>query len=672
MEYLVDFDRLRVYTAGLCAALFAFCISPARALDGGTLRVTTYNGWNAFEVISQGDDVPGDGFSYSMPATFDGAGAWFPDTSTLRVQVNHENDDASISEVDLDLTSLETAIGSLISEGTTGGVSFVLSARQAYDRWSSNGGSSWTNTSSVSNTNFARFCSAQAYAADTFGQDRGFVDPIYITGEEVGGGRLFALDSVSRDLYQLSGTIGSAPGGIGGMSFDAWENAALLDTGETAHVALLLSPDGGSSSLKLYIGEKGRDANGSNSNSFLARNGLAYGSWYYLKGSLPGSVGATNGGTFDTSSTGALAATKMEDVDTSPGDPAQAVLGNQNYGVFTFDFDLVFSGGFDAGASSFTVTKISSTSGGSNSLDSPDNVDWTSATTLGGTSYPGGLIFVNEDNSTGEIWHLNPDGSNPVRIGETTVDAESTGIFDLSEFVGYAPGSILVVDNQGSPASMTLLINPDADSTAAGCGNALCETGETPLSCPQDCPSVCGDGFCSGSEDAESCPADCPEVCGDGLCTSSEGTAICPEDCGTACGDGVCNGDETESTCPGDCPLACVADGGGLGCNSSTNCCSGVGNCTNGKPSNRVCATTLSVCGDGVVEGGEECEAGAPLADDCVSLGFASGSLACNTGTCSYDTSACVGGPCATNKQACSTSSDCCSGNCKNGSCKGN
>jgi len=475
----------------LCAVLWLLVVNPAQAIDGGTLRVNTLNGWEAFEVITQGDNPTGDGFNYSMPSIFDGASAWLVDPFTLRVQVNHEKTDASISEIDLNLANLRAAISNMIDNGNTGGVSFVLSARQAYGRWSDNGGSSFTNTSSTSNTSFSRFCSSQAYIPNTFGPDRGFVDHLYVTGEEVSGGRLFALDSINRDLYQLSGTTGSAPGGIGGMPFDAWENAALLDTGETEYVALLLSPDGGSEELKLYIGEKGRDTSGNVSNSILARNGLAYGSWYYLNGSLP-SLGNTNGGTFDTSSSGALSSTKLEDIDTSPSDPTRVVLGDQDSGVFTLDFDLVFSGGFSSGASSFTVTKISNEGGGGGSLSSPDNVDWTNPTTLGGTFYSEGLIFVNEDNDSGEIWHMNPDGSNQVQIGSTTVNGESTGIFDLSNLVGYAPGSILITNNQGTPASMTVLINPNVEaSTGAGRVTQLRIDKLSPTSLQLDWQSSC-------------------------------------------------------------------------------------------------------------------------------------------------------------------------------------
>ena len=445
-----------------CAMLCVLATAPTHALDGGTLRVDPDNGWKAFEVISENDDPACDGSAYPMPGTFDGAGTWFVAPATLRVLVNHETGDASISEVDLDLLSLQVAIRNRIRNGDTGGVRFVRSARQAYGRWSGDGGSSFIETSSPANTSFSRFCSGQAYAPHTFGSDRGFVDPIYITGEEVGGGRLFALDSATRDFYQLSGTAGSAPGGIGGMPFDSFENAALVDTGETGHVALLLSPDGGSARMMLYVGEKGRDRNGDASSRFLARNGLAYGSWFYLHGFLPVTLGATSDGRFDTTFNGALTSSKLEDVDTSPVDPTKVVLGDQDSGVFVFDFDLVFAGGFDAAASGFTVTKIANHGPGSGSLDSADNVEWTAATTLGGTSHPQGLIFVNEDNATGEIWSMRPDGSGPVRIGRTNDGAESTGIFDLSERLGYVPGSVLVTNSQGSPSSMTVLIHPDA------------------------------------------------------------------------------------------------------------------------------------------------------------------------------------------------------------------
>lgn len=435
--------------------------SPALALNGATPRMNFYNGWDGFEIITQGDNPTG---SWSMPGTFDGIGAQAYG-NTFRIQVSHETGDATVSEVLLDLNNFKSAINNVMTNGggNTGGVSFVTSASQAYNRWSNDGGATWTNTTDTSNTSFFRFCSSQSFLPNTFGPDRGFVDDIYITGEEGGTQRLFALDINNRDFYQLSGVTGSAPGGIGGIRLDSWENAALIDTGETEHVALMLSPDGGTARMQLYIGEKGKDVNGNPSNDFLARNGLAYGSYYYFGGSLPGTVGATNNGGFQTSTSGALASSKLEDIDTNPSDPTKVALGDQDSGTFIFDLSLDFSGGsFNAAGSSFALTKIDDQAGNLDVLNNADNIDWAGATTLNGTSFPGGLIFVNEDNSSGEVWMMNPDGSGQIKIASTTVGAESSGILDVSELLGYNPGSILLTDNQGGPSSMTVLINPDA------------------------------------------------------------------------------------------------------------------------------------------------------------------------------------------------------------------
>ena len=44
------------------------------------------------------------------------------------------------------------------------------------------------------------------------------------------------------------------------------------------------------------------------------------------------------------------------------------------------------------------------------------------------------------------------------------------------------------------------------------CGNGLCETGETELTCSIDCEQVdyCGDGICNGNETTNTCQEDCP------------------------------------------------------------------------------------------------------------------------------------------------------------------
>ena len=135
------------------------------------------------------------------------------------------------------------------------------------------------------------------------------------------------------------------------------------------------------------------------------------------------------------------------------------------------------------------------------------------------------------------------------------------------------------------------------------CGNALCESTEDPVSCPDDCPDLCGDGLCSGDEDVLSCAADCPNVCGDGLCTGSENGASCPRDC-------------------------------------------------------------VPVCGNRVVEGSEQCEAGVRLSATCVSLGFDGGTLACNAPACTFNTTGCFDVTCKPRFSRCVQDSECCSGDC--------
>jgi hypothetical protein len=60
---------------------------------------------------------------------------------------------------------------------------------------------------------------------------------------------------------------------------------------------------------------------------------------------------------------------------------------------------------------------------------------------------------------------MKPDGTGLVLIGDTAGIAsatETSGVLDISNLVGYIPGSVLVTSNQGSSASLTVLINPHA------------------------------------------------------------------------------------------------------------------------------------------------------------------------------------------------------------------
>lgn len=49
----------------------------------------------------------------------------------------------------------------------------------------------------------------------------------------------------------------------------------------------------------------------------------------------------------------------------------------------------------------------------------------------------------------------------------------------------------------------------------------------------------------------------------------------------------------------------------------------------------------ISVCGNGIIEGGEDCETAVSLTQTCVGLGYAGGTLTCDI-SCSYDTTGCL------------------------------
>ena len=136
------------------------------AINGGTPRVIPSNGWKAFEVITEGDNLSG----WALPCCFDGTGAYAIDATTMRIFINHEtNNTASVSRIDVDIPSFRAVIDSLMSRGTTGDIRFVRDAQLAYSKWSDNGGASFQAISSHLETSFSMFCSAQYYAPNTYG-----------------------------------------------------------------------------------------------------------------------------------------------------------------------------------------------------------------------------------------------------------------------------------------------------------------------------------------------------------------------------------------------------------------------------------------------------------------------------------------------------------------------
>jgi len=198
------------------------------------------------------------------------------------------------------------------------------------------------------------------------------------------------------------------------------------------------------------------------------------------------------------------------------------------------------------------------------------------------------------------------------------------------------------------------------------CGNQKCMGGETYLSCPVDC-GICGDSFCGFMENAQNCPNDCKGTCGNTICEIMENLESCPVDCKPPCGNNVCDGSENPDNCWVDCGPSELTY-------KENNCGNGV--CNGGEnPEN--CATDCGWCGDGTC-GFDElasllcpsdhpiclkdfgtspwCAVGIDCGSDC-------GNGICNVGenskSCPFDCLVCGDGICALTETTESCENDC-------------
>jgi len=446
----------------LCVVIVVLVVScsgwfhGATALDGNnSLELNLFNSWDAFELVTHGDDISAiSDTGYGTTATrsvYDGLGGYLSG-GTLSIFINHETTPASISRLELDLSDFQQAIASTIDSGATAFPSSIATAMGfAYDTIFDDTYHAMTNPNPVAsgtiavanygNSNFSRFCSGSSYLAESFGTDRGFVNQMYMTGEEVGGGKFYAMESATRTLWEVP-DVGTDP----------WENATLVDTGTTTHVAVILMPDGGSQKIKMYVGKKGVDANGDGGIDFLERNGLRGGTVHYFDPdgattTLPDNGGQISG-KWSTSTSGALVETKLEDIHTNPADGTQAVFADQTDGVYTIDISLSFTGDvLDTANSTATIKQVVNNS---TFINSPDNLTWSAD----------GRIYIQEDGGGDDMWHVNDDGTGITQIASAL--SEPSGIYDVSGLVGYSAGSVLLTSMQGSPAQLAALINPSA------------------------------------------------------------------------------------------------------------------------------------------------------------------------------------------------------------------
>jgi hypothetical protein len=439
-------------TLSLGIALILLSLTSVHALDGaGTVNATIDSGWSAYEVVTSGDSissVDAPGYGTTMTRTiFDGLGAYVTG-NTLRVYLNHETTPGSISRVDLNLPNFQQSVTDTLANVSPPFAGVVSQIGLAYDAIYDGAGSlvasGFAEVDTYGNNNFARFCSGGVHLPDAFGPGMGFVDALYMTGEEVSGGKAYALDCATSELWEIS-AFGSHP----------WENFAPIDTGNTTHTAMAIWADsGGGDLMRVYVGEKNP------SGDFLARNGLRGGTVYYFDGSTNGTLTlteCTEDFVFTTDTNDAKSVTKLEDIHTNPGNGKQLVFGAQNDGLYIMDVDIQFDGSGNVvtgiGGSTVSVSQALDDNNAISTFDDPDNVTWS----------PSGYIYVQEDGGSpgDEIWRLLP--SDPIgtltRVGQG--NAETSGIIDVSAMAGFPHNTVYLFSIQGGSgmAQLVTLVN---------------------------------------------------------------------------------------------------------------------------------------------------------------------------------------------------------------------
>ena len=351
---------------------------------------------------------------------------------------------------------------------------------------------------------FDRFCSANLVEANSFGEGFGFVDDIFLMGEEtspdfpptVRDGTFQALDIATETLYAVPD-----------FGYGSWESATLLDTGNKETVAVVLGDDYTDAPIWLYIGKKDNSAGA----GFLERNGLVGGQLYTwvandgstrpadlfgtgtkMQGtwtpiqvqdaSMAGQSGYDDEGYLlgetlraEARAAGAFFFSRPEDVDVNPLDGTQFVVNNTGDGggevnptdlfgdVDVFDVDFDSEGNpISAGLTILYDGDTPELNGVANffqGIRNPDNLAWSAD----------GYIYVQEDFAydfapeeaeglkEASIWRVGPNRK-ATRIAEVDRDvvlpkgstdsrattfgaSETSGIIDVSKYYGNPAGT---------------------------------------------------------------------------------------------------------------------------------------------------------------------------------------------------------------------------------------
>ena len=383
------------------------------------------------------------GSVYAPTGILDGIGSYDNGDGTFTVLVNSELSSSVAYPYQVAYAASEGAVASNVNI-TGARINRLIvdkdvddNAANGYQSQIIAGGLAYSTVIGADGNGFDRFCSSTLFNANQFGAGRGFADRLYITGEE-NSGALYVLDP-------STGVLREAPA----LGKGSWENAALVDTGSSDTVAVLLFDDT-KAPLYMWVGSKNP------SGDLLDRNGLRSGNLYAWKpgdgvipeagsDSTPGpdsddlraiaSGSPLSGGWVllgdqawvagQTASqlraaavaAGAMQFSRPEDGDTNPLNGQQVVFnttGNADFGsgdkygnVITLDFATAFGANGQLNGDGSTVLKviydgdklIDPTTG----LRSPDNLTWSAD----------GHIYVQEDRTVtpwgaedGSIWAL--------------------------------------------------------------------------------------------------------------------------------------------------------------------------------------------------------------------------------------------------------------------------